>query len=511
MLPGMTALPGAVPYDVEPDEGVEVLKLPATRESKRDGADQPLDFEQDITMSKRDSQINKPRTLFPDVNDLKMQVREVVAGKPQYNVSDFFHKTGYCQRIARSTIFENVTFIVIFAVTIWIAVDIDLNGAEILLDADPFFMVGANAFCGYFTFEWAVRFGAFKHKANCLKDGHFLFDSVLVLQDVLETWALTLYMIIADTRSESPIRLAIFRVLRMAKIFRMGRAMRLMRSLPEIAILVKGIGIATRSVFFTLVLLMLIVYVFAVIFRQLTQGTAMGDMYFPSVPTAVNSLLLDGVLPDNAAIVNDLAGQSWYLWPLIMFFILLASLTVMNMLVGVLVEVVGAVAEAEKEGLAVHEMRENLIHVMKELDYDASGCISKSEFEKILIRPKVCKILLDVGVDVVGLVDLSDFIFEDFGSDGELYLEDFMKVVLDLRDGNTAKVKDVVMLQKLMKRDMTQFYDRVIRSMFSIMGGKMTEAGMLKLPTMHFQAVATGSDWNQPATMETISNDANAS
>lgn len=257
----------------------------------------------------------------------------------------------------------------------------------------------------------------------------------------------------SDNRTESP-NFSVLRVLRMAKLFRMGRAVRLMRALPELAILVKGISIATRSVFFTLLLLMLIIYVFAITFRQLTDGTAIGDQYFPSVPTSINSLLLDGVLPDNAQIVNDLADEEWYYWPIIMFFLLLAALTVMNMLVGVLVEVVGTVADAEKESMAVTEMRDQLEKVMKELDGDNTGCISKSEFGKILVNRNAAKLLQEIGVDVVGLVDLADFIFEDYGVMGELDLEDFMRVVLDLRETNTAKVKDVVMMQKLLKRDL---------------------------------------------------------
>lgn len=418
---------------------------------------------------KKPSAKQRRSLLFPDTEELKTQVREALSGKPQYRVSDLYHATGFCQRLATSQIFENVTFLVIFAVCIWIAIDTDLNTASTLPDADATFQIASNLFCAYFTFELTVRFGAFERKQDCLKDFSFLFDTLLVVQDVLETWILSLYVALSSSGQGSPAKFGIFRVLRMAKLFRMARAVRLMRAMPEIAILVKGIGIATRSVFFTLFLLMLIIYVFAVVFRQLTDGTEIGDQYFKDVAHAMNSLLLDGVLPDNAAIVNDLAGQSWYLWPLIMFFILLASLTVMNMLVGVLVEVVGQVAAAEKEGLAVHEMREQLAEVMSSLDFDQSGCISKAEFDKILVQPEAAKILSDVGVDVVGLVDLSDFVFEDFGADGELDFEEFMKVVLDLRETNTAKVKDVVMLQKLMKRDMRTTYNHIIKNMLTIL------------------------------------------
>jgi len=73
-------------------------------------------------------------------------------------------------------------------------------------------------------------------------------------------------------------------------------------------------------------------------------------------------------------------------------------LTVMNMLVGVLVEVVGTVADAEKESMAVTEMREQLKIVMDELDADQTGCISRAEFGKILTNRNAAKLLHDIEV-----------------------------------------------------------------------------------------------------------------
>lgn len=431
--------------------------------------------------------------LFPDAEALKDEIRNAVLKKPAYCVESLYYDTGYCQMIARSAIFENVTFAVIFAVTIWLAIDADHNTAKNPMDAHPVFIIGSNCFCLYFTTELAIRFGSFRHKLDIFKDYNFMFDALLVLQDIVETWAMSVYLLLTDKNQESPSKFQVLRMLRMAKLFRMGRAVRLMRALPELAILVKGISIATRSVFFTLLLLMLIIYVFAITFRQLTADTEMGEQYFPTVPSAINSLLLDGILPDNAQIVNDLAEQDWYLWPIIMFFLLLAALTVMNMLVGVLVEVVGTVADAEKESMAVMEMREQLVKVMAELDGDETGCISKSEFGKILVNRNAARLLNEIGVDVVGLVDLADFIFEDYGVMGELDLEDFMRVVLDLRETNTAKVKDVVMMQKLLKRDL------------QIMMGQMSDfADTFQLAP---QVYATAGVVQKPRTRARLEND----
>merc|ERR1719473_1448938 len=54
--------------------------------------------------------------------------------------------------------------------------------------------------------------------------------------------------------------------LRLLRLLRLSRMARLMRSVPELVTLIKGMVAATRSVFSTLVLLVLFMYVFAIIF-----------------------------------------------------------------------------------------------------------------------------------------------------------------------------------------------------------------------------------------------------
>jgi len=102
----------------------------------------------------------------------------------------------------------------------------------------------------------------------------------------------------------------VMRLVRLARLTRMGRLARLLRAVPELIILIKGIGVASRSVFFTLILLLVIIYFFAIVLKQFLVGTAVGQRYFNSVPEAMISLLLDAVLPDQATIVRDCARES---------------------------------------------------------------------------------------------------------------------------------------------------------------------------------------------------------
>merc|ERR1719261_1780026 len=114
----------------------------------------------------------------------------------------------------------------------------------------------------------------------------------------------------------------------------------------------------------------------------------------------------------------------------------------MNMLIGVLCEVVSAVAVTEKEEMLVTFVHEKLTAVMALIDEDGGGTISRNEFMQILDNEGAIESLQDVGVDVIGLVDYADFIFggdEEETEDGEeieLTLDQFMNVILQLRDSN---------------------------------------------------------------------------
>merc|ERR1719253_2288151 len=78
----------------------------------------------------------------------------------------------------------------------------------------------------------------------------------------------------------------------------------------------------------------------------------------------MNRLLLDGMLPLYGGIVRTVTDANALYWPIIMAFILLASVTVMNMLIGVLVEVVRTVAATEKEGMIVAHVSHRLREIM---------------------------------------------------------------------------------------------------------------------------------------------------
>merc|ERR1711970_995865 len=103
---------------------------------------------------------------------------------------------------------------------------------------------------------------------------------------------------------------SILRLVRLLRLTRMARMVRLLRAMPELMILVKGISVATRSVFFTLCLLLIVIYIFAIAFTQMAAETDLQDKYFKTVPDSMNTLLLRGTLPDLADFVEMLAEEN---------------------------------------------------------------------------------------------------------------------------------------------------------------------------------------------------------
>eukprot|EP00971_Amphidinium_carterae_P326215 6456892-Amphidinium_carterae.2 len=119
----------------------------------------------------------------------------------------------------------------------------------------------------------------------------------------------------------------------------MARMARLFRLIPELMVMVKGIAIATRSVMVTLTLLTLILYVFGITFTQLLRETIVGAENFKDVAQSMNTLLGYGIImEDTPQIINDLGRENIAYGALFLLFMMMSSFTVLNMLVGVMVE-----------------------------------------------------------------------------------------------------------------------------------------------------------------------------
>merc|ERR1712224_60211 len=112
----------------------------------------------------------------------------------------------------------------------------------------------------------------------------------------------------------------------------------------------------------------------------------------------------------------------------------------MNMLIGVLCEVVSVTAAVEKEEMMMQDLKIRLSSFM-----DAAGSqndtISIERFFHLMDSPADVQTLHEIGIDIAALVDFADFIFK--GKD-ELEMGEFMENIMQFRGSNHATVKDIV-------------------------------------------------------------------
>lgn len=383
--------------------------------------------------------------------------------------SEVLKADGLLPKIARHHLFGSTTMCVIFLNAIWISIDIEFNDAVIISEADWGFIMVENLFCTYFTVELLIRFGAYKRTCNALKDAWFLFDLLLVSLMIFETWAMAIVYAVTGGGSNIASGASVLRVARIMRVLRTARMARLVRLMPELMILIKGMMVACRSVFFTLVLLLLITYVFSVAFMTFARGTSLEKTHFSSMGDSVMALIMKGILPDQESFFQEVNEVSWLMGLLVLLFILFGSLTVMNMLLGVLVEAINTVSTIEREQLEVDFAKKALWELINKGDADEDGDnrISEQEFVNVLQKPQAVTALTSLGVDVEAALDYGKLLFED----GEpLTFGDFMRGILTLRGSNQTTVKDIVDLRKFIADEFSQSHE-ILREICGFLSG----------------------------------------
>ena len=79
---------------------------------------------------------------------------------------------------------------------------------------DTVFQVVEHSFCTYFFLEILIRFGAFAQKRRALVDPWFMFDAVLVLNMVVETWFVPIIILAAGSGGSDFVNISFLRMMR---------------------------------------------------------------------------------------------------------------------------------------------------------------------------------------------------------------------------------------------------------------------------------------------------------
>jgi hypothetical protein len=407
-----------------------------------------------------------PHQLFPDADQLKHQMAEQLLVQA-YDVKNFYWEEGtpgipgFVAKIARANWFEHLTLFLIAMNAVWLAYDADENNADIICDAEIQFQIVDNFFCFYFTLEITIRFLAFKEKRNCFKDFWFCFDSFLVAEAIFEVWFMYFLKAINVSLSVP----GILSLLKMLRMCRCARLVRLLRKFPELIMIMRGIIIALRSVSFTGLLMIIITYMFAIAMKSQTKGNPeLEGAWSHSVISGVAQLLIDATCPDlsgrffsedddNRSLAHGGSLNEIITTVIYIFFLLLVMITMANMLIGILCEVISAVAQVEKAQLDCRHMKDGLLGLVEESDTDRSGYISIKEFENLLQNQEAVRFMASVDIDAAALVDFSVILFK---GDKQYEHHEIIAKLMEFRGSNNCTVKDMIEMRTWLFSEMEE-------------------------------------------------------
>eukprot|EP00931_Biecheleriopsis_adriatica_P067967 TRINITY_DN4201_c0_g1_i1.p1 TRINITY_DN4201_c0_g1~~TRINITY_DN4201_c0_g1_i1.p1 ORF type:complete len:550 (+),score=121.84 TRINITY_DN4201_c0_g1_i1:57-1706(+) len=322
-------------------------------------------------------------------------------------------KDNCCGRLASDLYFQNTTLVVIVINAIWMFVDVEWNhqslqSADGVTPLDTPSLIVENVFCSYFVIEIAIRALAFKSFWVLATDAWFLCDFFLVLLMVLETWVLPIVSLIMN--SEQALAALNFSSLRLIRLLRLTRMARIMRFFPELMTLVKGMVRAMQSVFFILMFLVIVTYIFAIVFTSQLGDPATvpaapdedpnAAQLFSDLGSSMMTLFTHGVLGDNLAwcLITVKADSLPLFWAFLLFFAI-SGITLLNMLIGVLCQVIADSSAEEEEMQQVMSLRACLEDAFEAGDDSGDGIISEDEFIAMRSNPRVLDQFLKLGAD----------------------------------------------------------------------------------------------------------------
>ena len=170
----------------------------------------------------------------------------------------------------------------------------------------------------FFVTEILIRFIGEPKKLNFFKNGWNLFDSTIVLISLIP---------IPNNSS--------FLLLRLLRVF---RVLRIISVVPELKMIIEALLQSIKRVFYVSLLLFIILYIYA------TIGSILFSEDIPSrwgnVGTAMITLFQVLTLSSWEQVMLPIQDIYWWAWIYFFSFIIICGITMLNLLIAILVDVV---------------------------------------------------------------------------------------------------------------------------------------------------------------------------
>eukprot|EP00812_Abedinium_dasypus_P015469 NODE_909_length_1315_cov_321.580952.p1 GENE.NODE_909_length_1315_cov_321.580952~~NODE_909_length_1315_cov_321.580952.p1 ORF type:complete len:381 (-),score=109.23 NODE_909_length_1315_cov_321.580952:155-1297(-) len=283
-----------------------------------------------------------------------------------------------------------------------------------------------------------MGFMAFRVKCSCLLDSWFRFDSMLAALIAIETWVLP----VAFPQKSTPTA-----PLRILRLLRLARLMRLMRSLPELMTMIKGLKLACRAVASSVFMLLILDYAFSIVEHALLRDVSFVQDYFATLPLCMWTLLVNGTFLDNPGELlmslrdsDERQVECRIGVAVFLLYVLISAMTIMNMLIGVLCEVVSSVANIEKEEGCVRVLQDLILGELMKHDADGNGAVNKEELESVLTEKTSMSIFEALEVNLNHLHALSEMLFAE---SAELPIRSVMETMIMNRGDMPASFRHI--------------------------------------------------------------------
>eukprot|EP00448_Togula_jolla_P021600 CAMPEP_0170588242 /NCGR_PEP_ID=MMETSP0224-20130122/10725_1 /TAXON_ID=285029 /ORGANISM="Togula jolla, Strain CCCM 725" /LENGTH=613 /DNA_ID=CAMNT_0010911945 /DNA_START=67 /DNA_END=1908 /DNA_ORIENTATION=- len=282
---------------------------------------------------------------------------------------------------------------------------ISLNTVLLALEADypdvVYWVYFENLLLAIFLFEFLCRL---RHRGLSYFYIDWFWnwlDMTIVIGGVIDEWLVPIIIFVKEEMGLSMERSGrigqLFMVLRVARLARILRLVRLVKGIPELFSLILGIGKAMAGMSWVVVLVMAVLYIFALLGVKLVgHGLAFSEVApqevhdtFPNIRDAMFNLFL--AMNADMSLLMPLFEYAPNFKNFMMLFVILTNWAIFSILTGVVSDNMAAAsdeavkeyaeaARAEREKRAMEKLKE----MFRELDRDGSGTIGKSEFDDLL-------------------------------------------------------------------------------------------------------------------------------
>lgn len=316
------------------------------------------------------------------------------------------------------------------AVLMGVQADIAVQNARTGAKEPPVIRAVAVALGAVFTAELVIRILAYRGDFFTKPGWRWnIFDFLLVFLQLSEE---VVTVLVYENSDAVSVNLSFMRILRVLRLVRIVRLVRVLRLIRELRTLVQSIASTMTSLLWTVVLLLLLIFVVGICFTQVVadvgleapqliqEGTDTFE-YYGSLLRSVMSLyqsITSGISWRDAS--QPLERHQPIMGLIFAVYIAFAALAMLNVITGVFVESAMASAREENTVTVVSRMRE----LVSKMEIGESGRMTWEQFEGQLNNPIMEAYFKSLDLSVTEAESL--FRLLDIDNEGSIEVEEFI-------------------------------------------------------------------------------------